>query len=110
MAGQQMAIYTAYKESTERNNVEPVEVLKGDENVWSILKAEDVDFHKPYSHTTRYWDNDARTKVFKFADGRIAEYATTNTAIGTPLLAIFANHDDWFNYRRAMGMFHYLNT
>lgn len=111
MAGQQAAIYNAYVASTTKNNVEPV-TFKGDEEVFAILRREiaDFDFHKPYSHTTRFWDNDGRTKVFKLDDGRIAEYATTNTAFGTALLAIFDEHKDWFNYRKPMGRFHYFNT
>jgi hypothetical protein len=111
MANKQFEIYQAYKEQTERNNVKPGPCISGDA-VFKELRANiaDFDFHKPYSTTTRYWDNDARTKVFKYDDGRIAEYATTNSAIGTALLVVFEKHEDWFNYRRAMGMFHYLNT
>lgn len=112
MANQQGEIYNAYVARTECNNVEPGPCIKGDTAVFAELRANitDFDFSKPYSHTTRYWDNGPRTKVFKFDDGRVAEYATTNTAIGTALLVVFEKRDDWFNYRRAMGMFHYLNT
>lgn len=106
---QQAAIYDAYVKRTTANNVEPVEHLSGSD-VWAVLKAQGVDFHKPYDFTTRYWDNDSRTRVFKFDDGRVAEYGTTNTAFRSPLLAIFANHEDWFSYRRPMGRFHYFNT
>jgi hypothetical protein len=111
MPGQQHAIYSAYVATTTKNNVEP-STHKGDREVFEILRREisGFDFYAPYSHATRFWDNDARTKVFKFDDGRIAEYATMNTAMGTPLLAIFENHADWFNYRKPMGRFHYFNT
>lgn len=109
MAGQQKAIYNAYVSSTTKNNAEPV-TFKGDREVFEILKANGVDFKTPYSHTTRFWDNGPRTKVFKFDDGRIAEYAETNTAMGIALLAIFENHDDWFSYRKPMGRFHYFNA
>ncbi|MCO5157541.1 MAG: hypothetical protein M9945_12475 [Aquamicrobium sp.] len=109
MAGQQEAIYNSYVASTTKHNVKPV-TFKGDSEVFEILRANGVDFDKPYSHSTRFWDNDARTRVFKFDDGRIAEYATTNSAMGTALLAVFETHDDWFNYRKPMGRFHYFNA
>jgi hypothetical protein len=111
MANQQSDIYNAYVERTERNNVNPGPCIKGDA-VFVELRANiaDFDFSKPYSYTTNYWDNDSRTKVFKFDDGRIAEYATDNSYFRTPLLVIFEQEEDWSNYQRAMGMFHYLYT
>lgn len=109
MAGQQAKIYQAYKEQTERNNVEPTVKIDGDA-VWQFIRKNGIDFQNPYSHTTRYWDNGPSTRTFKLADGRVAEYATTNSAMGWPLMVVFDRFDDWFNYRRAMGMFHYLYT
>lgn len=104
---QSAAIYDAYKAKTEANNVKP-EILRYDE-VWAFIKAEGVDFNKPVSNRTKFWDNNYQGKVFYIADGRVAEYNTDNSAFRLPLLAVFPSREAYDSYQKAMPRYFYMN-
>jgi len=110
MAGQQAAVYNGYVASMTKNNVEPSLQIEGAE-VSKFLEAniKGFNFYTPFSHTTRFWSNDSTTRVFKLDDGRIAEFARGSGWAGKVLLAVFDKEEDWFNYRKPMGRFHYFN-
>lgn len=95
--------YNAYKTETEKNNVTP-EIISGFEECYQWRKTNPIGEVK--SHQLRFWTIGA---VHFLADGRVVEVSQTNSAIGTPLLAIFNNQIDYFNYRKAMPLNFYLN-
>lgn len=104
MANKQQAIYDGYVKHTTANNVEPTK-LNGEE-AWAFLKENGIEFSKPNSYTTNYFDGGRGARVWNLKDGRVVEYAPG--AFGRVLLAVFDNVRDYLNYRRPMGMFHYL--
>lgn len=99
MAGQQEIIYNNYVKSFD-HIVKP-EIL----TEWPQL-AEGETMEK--TDWTRKWGESYRTQVYKTSNGRIIEVETISWY--KTLFAVFENHNDWFNFRRPMGMFHYLNT
>jgi hypothetical protein len=92
--------YNAYKAETEKNNVEP-EIIRGFADVAAFERNNNFP-EKPYSHAPKFWSGPGC--VYHLPDGRVAELSQTNSAVGTPLLAIFANQTDHCNYRRAMPL------
>jgi hypothetical protein len=104
MANQQGEMYAAYKAETEKNNTKP-EIISGFEAVAEFMRNNKFP-EKPYSHAPKFWGGPG--KVYDLADGRVAELSQTNSAVGTPLLAIFANQTDHLNYRKAMPLNTYL--
>lgn len=95
--------YNSYKTETEKNNVKP-EIISGFEACHQWRKANPIG--KVKSHSMRFWDTGT---VHYLDDGRVVETSQTNSAIGTPLLAIFNNQTDYLNYRSAMPLNFYLN-
>jgi len=102
--GQSLGIYKSYVDDVTKRNVKPV-IIDGDA-VFALLRDAGAKFNEPASYETRYWGE--RGRRFNLADGRVVEYSQTNTAIGTPLLAIFENAVDYFNYRRPLDAHTYL--
>lgn len=100
------AYYASYKAETEKHNVEPT-IISGFKEVWAFVLANHVDTKKPDSRQLRFWSNGG--EVYHTIDGRIVELSQTNSAIGTPLLAVFDSRTDYFNYRKAMPLNFYLN-
>jgi hypothetical protein len=106
MAGKQFEIYQNYVKATTANNVEPVQ-FENDE-AWAFLKDNGIEFNNPDTYTVKFFDGGRGARAWSLKDGRVVEYAPG--AFGRVLLAVFAKAMDHVNYRRPMGMFHYLNT
>lgn len=106
MAGQQFEIYQNYAKATTKNNVEPTQME--DEQGWDFLKANGIDFKNPTTYTTKFFDGGKGARVWRLNDGRVVEYAPG--AFGRALFAVFDKAIDHVNYRRPIGMFHYLYT
>lgn len=95
--------YAAYKAETEKNNVKP-EIISGFVACFEWRKVNPIG--EVVSRSLKFWDIGT---VHYLEDGRVVESSQTNSAVGTPLLAIFNNKTDYLNYRKAMPLNFYLN-
>jgi hypothetical protein len=101
MANQQTTIYNNYL-ATFADVVKPV-VTK---NEWPVMaEGETMELTK----NTRRVGESYRTRVYKTSLGRIIEQEPIGNGWNT-LYHTFENEADWWNYRKSMGMFHYMNT
>lgn len=106
MAGKQWEIYQNYVKRTTANNVKPTRL--DDDEARAFLRENGIEFDKPTTYTTKYFDGGHGARVWDLKDGRVVEYAPG--AFGRFMLAVFDRAIDHVNYRRPMGMFHYLHT
>jgi len=106
MANQQVRIYEGYKNSVERNNVAPTVAPKGewpadlDGEIWTESRT-----MSPRWADASY----GRCRVYTSNLGRVREKQSLDHGMSFQI-AVHRTSDDYWNYNRAMGMFHYLNT
>lgn len=110
MAGQQQEIYDNYVKQATANNVAPIvgergewpEKLEGE--IWT-----DRSMGKD-AMTNRWGDREyGPVKVYTSNMGRVMEVQSLQRG-WTFIAAVHRTKDDYYNYRRPLGMFHYLNT
>lgn len=101
MANQQQEIYNNYL-ATFANVVKPVTV----KNEWPILNDDEK---MELTKETRRVGESYRTSVYKTTAGRIIEQEPIGNGWDN-FYHTFENETDWRNFRKPMGMFHYLNT
>jgi hypothetical protein len=109
MTSAQETHYRAYVELTTKNNVEPIVYEDGvlqvdlDGEVWTRSEGR-------YAMTHRWGDPEyGPVTVYTSNLGRVMEIQSIRRGLSS-IRAIHRTQNDYFNYRRPMGMFHYLYT
>lgn len=99
MAGQQEAIYQNYVKTFDYI-VRP----EVSDKLPEMRDGEEMEL----TTRTRKWGESYNTRVYITSHGRVIEVEVISWY--KTLYAVFENKTDWMNFRRPMGMFHYLNT
>lgn len=109
MPGQQTAIYNAYVERTERNNVEPI--IFPINAQYASLEGEVWTESTGRGALTNRWGDREYGRVFVYTSnlGRVMEMQISHRGMRHQY-AIHRTHDDYWKYSRADGMFHHLYT
>lgn len=99
MAGQQQVIYNNYV-NTFKDVVQPEILTKLPE----LRDGEEMEL----STRTRRVGESYNTRVYVTNEGRVIEQETVSWY--KTLYFVFERDEDWWNYRKPMGRFHYMNT
>lgn len=99
MANQQEAIYQNYVE-TFKDVVKPEIFTRWPE----MAEGEEMEL----TTRTRKVGESYSTRVYVTSKGRVIEQETVSWY--KTLYYVFERDEDWWNYRKPLGMFHYLNT
>lgn len=99
MSGQQQTIYNNYLKQFE--SVVKPEIF----TEWPKLRENEK--MEP-STRTRKCGESYNTRVYVTSEGRVIEEEAVSRY--KTLYFVFERDEDWWNYRKPMGMFHYLNT
>jgi len=100
MAGQQAAIYEAYRQDFANKNADVIEPTLIDIKEVLPLRVQ-KDCYDVISRSCKYWGNSG--DVVNLSDGRVAEFCDTRSIVPVQVAAVFPDYRAWSNYRKPMN-------
>jgi hypothetical protein len=100
MAGQQAALYEAYRQDFAKKNADVIEPVLVDIKEVLPLRVQ-RDCYDVITRSCKYWGNSG--DVVNLSDGRVAEFCDTRSIVPVQVAAVFPDIKAWTNYRKPLN-------